>query len=322
MSTGIVFSPECLTYSHYPETADRVLETVEYFRTMGMDDLTSPREYDESWVRFVHTPEYIDYVKSTAAMQVTGLEYEHVRLSANSCLTAGELLAEGDIQNGFVLNRPPGHHAYTDEGGGFCYFNNAAVLTRYLQKQGFAKVMIVDWDAHHGNGTEAIFYDDPSVLYVSIHQHPLYPGTGMVTDTGSGPGVGYTINIPVPPGTGHDTYMSIFREIIVPIGKAYKPDALVISAGQDSHKDDPLAQLRLCRVSYQMMTEQLVHGVCSKAIAVLEGGYHPLNVAHANYAIVSALSGKKNYDIAEFNVEPEFARMAVRDAKEVLSAYW
>jgi acetoin utilization deacetylase AcuC-like enzyme len=322
MTTGIVYSPECLTYTAPPDTPDRVFRTVEYFRSHGVDEFITPREYDEKYIRAVHTAGYMDRVGTVCKVMATGLECAHIRLSVDSCLTAGELVSEGELDNAFVLCRPPGHHAYADAGGGFCYYNNAAVLARYLQKEGFHKVMIVDWDAHHGNGTEAVFYGDPSVLYASVHQSPLYPGTGEMTDTGSGPGEGYTVNVPVPSGTGHDTYMAIFREVLVPIGKSFHPDALIISAGQDSQKDDPVAQLRLCPVSYHLMTERLVQDVCPRTIAVLEGGYQPENNAPAHLAIVSALMGKTNYDTPEFNVEPDHARTAVRQVKEVQAEYW
>jgi len=182
--------------------------------------------------------------------------------------------------------------------------------------------MIVDWDAHHGNGTESIFYHDPSVLFTSIHQSPLYPWTGKVTDIGSGRGEGYTLNIPVPPGTGHETYMTIFKEIVVPVGKKFRPDALIISAGQDSHSGDPLTNLMLCSASYYLMTDWLIQSVCSKTVALLEGGYNSVNVAHANYAIASALIGKEYKETVELNKEPETARQAIVHAKEVVSVRW
>ena len=322
MATGIIYTPEFLTYKNNPENTGRVSATVNYFQTQGIHEFISPRKYDKSYVKSVHTPEYIEFLKSGGVIDGTNLGFSNVLTSAYGCLTAGELLVEDTIDNGFVLNRPPGHHAYGNKGGGFCYLNNAAILTRYFQAQDFEKVMIVDWDAHHGNGTEAIFYEDPSVLYTSIHQSPLYPWTGVVTDTGSGSGVGYTINIPVPPGTGHDTYNDIFDEILIPVGKKFRPDVLIISAGQDSHRDDPLSNLRLCSASYYLMTERLIQSVCSKTVAILEGGYNSENVAHANYAIVSALMGKENNDPIELNEEPENARQAVLRAKKVVSERW
>ena len=322
MATGIIYTPTFLTYKNYPENTDRVSTTVDYFQTQGIHEFISPRKYDESYVKSVHTPEYIEFLKSGGVIDGTKLGFSNVLTSAYGCLTAGELLIKGTIDNGFVLNRPPGHHAYGNKGGGFCYLNNAAILTRYFQAQGFEKVMIVDWDAHHGNGTEAIFYEDPSVLYTSIHQSPLYPWTGKVTDTGSGLGEGYTINIPVPPGTGHDTYIDIFDDILIPVGKKFRPDVQIISAGQDSHRDDPLSNLRLCSASYYLMTEQLIQSVCSKTLAILEGGYNSENVARANYAIISALKGKENRDIIELNEEPEAAQQAVLRAKEVVSEWW
>jgi len=322
MATGIIYTPEFLTYKNNPENTGRVSATVNYFQTQGIHEFISPRQYDEILVKSVHTPDYIEFLKSGGVTDGTKSGFASVLLSAYGCLTAGELLAEGTIGNGFVLNRPPGHHAYANKGGGFCYLNNAAVLARYLQKQGFEKVMIVDWDAHHGNGTEAIFYQDPTVLYSSIHQFPLYPWTGKVTDIGSGEGEGYTINIPVPPGTGHDTYIEIFDEVLIPVGKKFRPDALIISAGQDSHRDDPLSNLRLGSASYYLMTERLIQSVCSKTVAILEGGYNSKNVSRANFAIVSALMGKENKDAVELNKEPENAKKAVLSAKKVVFEQW
>lgn len=322
MTTGIIYTPEFLTYKNYPENTDRVSTTVDYFKKQGINNFLSPKKYDESNIQSVHTPEYIEFLKSVGVIEGINLEYSRVALSAYSCLTAGEMLAEGTIDNGFVLNRPPGHHAYANKGGGFCYLNNAAILARYLQENGFQKVMIVDWDAHHGNGTESIFYHDSSVLYTSIHQYPLYPWTGKLTDTGSGRGKGYTVNVPVPPGTGHNTYMEIFDEVIIPIGKKFRPNALIISAGQDSHRDDPLSNLKLCPASYYLMTERLIQSVCSTTVGILEGGYNSENVARANYAIVSALMGKENNNPIESNEEPENARQAIRRAKEIVAERW
>jgi acetoin utilization deacetylase AcuC-like enzyme len=322
MITGIIYTPEFLLYTNNPENKGRVSATVEYFKTKGIDEFISPLDYDERYVKSVHNPAYIETIKSYGVIEGNELKYPNVLLSTNGCLTAGEMLAEGIIDNGFVLNRPPGHHAYANKGGGFCYLNNAAILAKYIQDQGFEKVMIVDWDAHHGNGTESIFYHDPSVLYTSIHQTPLYPWTGKVTDTGSGQGEGYTVNVPVPPGTGHDTYMEIFDEVIIPVGKKFRPNALIISAGQDSHRDDPLTNLRLCPASYYLMTERLIQSVCSKTVGILEGGYNSENVARANYAIVSALMDKENNNPIESNDEPENARQAIRRAKEIVAERW
>jgi acetoin utilization deacetylase AcuC-like enzyme len=322
MATGIIYTPTFLTYKNYPENTDRVSTTVEFFKTKGINDFITPRKYDDTHVKSIHTSEYIEFLKSGGVIDGTKLEFSNVLTSAYGCLTAGQLLVEGTIDNGFVLNRPPGHHAFGNKGGGFCYLNNAAILARYFQEQGFEKVMIVDWDAHHGNGTEAIFYHDPSVLYTSIHQSPLYPWTGKVTDTGSGPGEGFTINIPVPQGTGHNTYIDIVDEVLIPVGKKFRPDVLIISAGQDSHRDDPLSNLRLCAASYYLMTERLIQSVCSKTVAILEGGYNSENVARANYAIVSALMGKKNKDAVGLNKEPKTAQRAVMRVKEVVSERW
>lgn len=241
METGIIYTTKFLSHPNYPECSDRVALSAAYLAEQGIERFIEPRSFPEAWIKKVHTAKYLSAINPSGVVELVDITYQDALVSAFGCLTAGEMLMNGEIENAFVLNRPPGHHTSANRGGGFCFLNNAAILTRYLQERGLEKVMIIDWDAHHGNGTESVFYDDPSVLYTSIHQTFLYPGTGKITDTGTGKGEGYTINIPVPAGTGHQSYMDIFREIIIPAGKAFRPDVLVISAGQDSHHQDPIA---------------------------------------------------------------------------------
>ena len=199
-------------------------------------------------------------------------------------------------------------------GGGFCYLNNAAILAKFLQEHGKRKIMIIDWDAHHGDGTESIFYEDSSVLYTSIHQSPLYPGTGKVTDTGAGDGEGFTINIPVPARTGHDTYRKIFEKIIIPAGRVFSPDAVIISAGQDSHLGDPLTDLNLRTGSYHVMTRMILEKISTQVISVLEGGYNIENLSAANYAIVCALRGEEKPLYIKKQKEPKSAGKALGKA--------
>jgi len=293
METGIIYTPLFQDHENYPECSDRVRVSAEYLMGKDIDTFTEPRIFDDFWIKQVHTPEYLNEIVTTGSIEYTDIKYENALQSAFGCLTAGEMLLNGEIENGFVLNRPPGHHTYANRGGGFCFLNNAAILSRYLQGHGMEKIMIIDWDAHHGNGTESIFYEDPSALFSSIHQSPLYPGTGKVGDIGKGPGEGYTINIPVPPETGHDSYMQIFSEIIIPAGKKFKPDAVVISAGQDSHRNDPITDLALCAASYHSMTRQILEEISPNVIGVLEGGYNLDTLPVSIYAIVMALMGKE-----------------------------
>lgn len=318
MDTGIIYTMDFQNHQNYPEQPDRAIKTAEYLRNQGIPEFIVPKIFDERYIRSVHSEPYLESVKEIPGIDEVDNIFSNSLLSAYGCLTAGDLLVNGAIDNAFVLNRPPGHHTYADSGGGFCYLNNAAILTRYLQDHGKRKVMIIDWDAHHGNGTESIFYEDPSVLYTSIHQSPLYPGTGKVTDTGMGDGEGFTINIPVPAGTGHDTYRGIFERIIIPAGKEFKPDAVVISAGQDSHAGDPLTDLELCSGSYHMMTRMILEEISSQAIAVLEGGYNLDNLVKANYAIVCALRGEESPFQVQRRKEPKLAAKALGEAITVV----
>jgi acetoin utilization deacetylase AcuC-like enzyme len=185
----------------------------------------------------------------------------------------------GEAQNGFSLSRPPGHHAERDLALGFCLFNNVAVLARYLQKQnGLDKILILDWDVHHGNGTQHTFEQDPSILYVSTHQYPFYPGTGAASETGSGRGEGATLNCPMPAGADDALYESAFREKILPQIEAFVPDALIISAGFDAHADDPLAPINLSTEFFGWMSERMMEVADRYAggrlISMLEGGYN------------------------------------------------
>lgn len=318
MVTGIIYTPEYQNHQNFPEQPDRVLKTIEYFQHYGLKDFILPASYDERYILSVHTGEYFEKVKEIEGVDETDDVYANSLLSAYGSLTAGELLISGAIDNAFVLNRPPGHHTHAHRGGGFCYLNNAAILAKFLQEHGKRKIMIIDWDAHHGDGTESIFYEDSSVLYTSIHQSPLYPGTGKVTDTGAGDGEGFTINIPVPAGSGHDTYRSIFEKIIIPAGRVFSPDAVIISAGQDCHLGDPLTGLNLRTGSFHVMTRMILKEISTQVISVLEGGYNIENLSAANYAIICALRREENPFYVKKQKEPESAAEALE--KALLSA--
>lgn len=189
-----------------------------------------------------------------------------------------DALAAGEYRNGFTLVRPPGHHALRDRGMGFCLFNTAAIGARYLQKaHGAKRVAVVDWDVHHGNGSQDAFYDDPSVLFLSTHQYPYYPGTGAVDEVGSGAGEGYTVNVPLPAGCGDDEYLAVFREVVAPVIERYAPDWLLVSAGFDSHRADPLGAMNVTERGFGVMADALLElarkHAGGRAAFLLEGGY-------------------------------------------------
>jgi acetoin utilization deacetylase AcuC-like enzyme len=200
-------------------------------------------------------------------------------LAAGGALAAVDAIMNGDIDQAFCAVRPPGHHAEADRAMGFCFFNSVAIATRYIQQHhGLQRVLIVDWDVHHGNGTQHAFYDDASVLFFSTHQFPYYPGTGGAMETGEGRGKGLTINVPLSGGQGDDEYREVFQKVLVPAADTFQPEFVVISAGFDAHRDDPLASMDLTEEGYGELTS-LVATIAKnfssgRILACLEGGYH------------------------------------------------
>ncbi len=215
----------------------------------------------------------------TPDVVISAQSYDVALLAAGAPLVLADALVQGQINNGFAVLRPPGHHAEREAAMGFCLFNNVAILARYLQgRHGLDKIAIVDWDVHHGNGTQHSFEEDPSVLYISTHQYPYYPGTGAAYETGSGRGRGTTLNCPMAAGATDSAYERAFCEEIIPKLDAFKPECVIISAGFDAHRDDPLADLQLSTRCFQWMTERLMEVAAQYAggrlLSVLEGGYN------------------------------------------------
>jgi acetoin utilization deacetylase AcuC-like enzyme len=205
--------------------------------------------------------------------------YDVALLAAGSALQLADHVINKKVDNGFALLRPPGHHAEMSMAMGFCLFNNIAVLARYLQNtHGVKKIAIIDWDVHHGNGTQHLFEEDPSVLYISIHQYPFYPGTGNYTETGTGKGVGATLNCPMPMGSSDRDYENVFIEKILPKLDEFNPEFILISAGFDAHKSDPLANINLSSDAFAWMTKRVMEKAnqyCdNRIISLLEGGYN------------------------------------------------
>lgn len=269
--------------SWHPERPDRLIAARAGLELAPVEIVgAEARPISPILLETLHTAEYVDAIEGFCASGGGDLDpdtyavaasWEAAIRSAGAGPIAVDLLNDGAADVGFCLVRPPGHHALANRAMGFCIFNNAALTARYLADRG-AKVMILDWDVHHGNGTQDLFIAERNILYISLHQFPFYPGGGWLDEYGYGPGAGMTVNVPVPAGTKGDVYREAFRRVVLPIGRQFEPDWLLISSGYDGHRDDPLAEIELIESDYAYMANALVGLVPSgRTIVFLEGGY-------------------------------------------------
>jgi acetoin utilization deacetylase AcuC-like enzyme len=292
--TGLAADALCLKhdtgYGH-PECAERYEAVMTGLEEAGLTSSLKrliPRDATRGELRRVHASHYIDMaehqIKEGATELATGDtsvcedSWDVALRTAGLAVTAVDAVMTGQVTNAFCATRPPGHHATAERGMGFCIFNNAAVAARHAQKaHGAERVLIVDWDVHHGNGTQDIFYGDGSVLFFSTHQWPLYPGTGRKAETGMGAGAGLTINCPLPAGAGRALVLGAMREELVPAADRFRPDFVVISAGFDSRAGDPLGGFLLKDEDFAEMTRLMMEiadrHAKGRVISVLEGGY-------------------------------------------------
>jgi len=262
-----------------------------------------PRPAEPDELLAVHDRAHLELVRRAAAAGsgqldpdtfVSPASYDVALLAAGGSVDLALRVASGDARAGFAAVRPPGHHAERDRAMGFCLFNNAAIAARAVQREaGVERVLILDWDVHHGNGTQHTFEADPSVLYVSTHQYPFYPGTGAVGEIGFGRGEGATLNIPMPAGCGDAEYIGVFQRIIAPAARAFRPDYWIISCGFDAHEDDPLAAMRVTQSGYAALTaivrslaDELSGG---RMLFVLEGGYSLRGLREGVEALIAGL---------------------------------
>jgi acetoin utilization deacetylase AcuC-like enzyme len=289
----------------HPERPGRVEAVLEGIGRAGLNDAVvplAPRRATVHELEKVHTAEYLRALEDFCRSGGGSLDFDTIAsagswdtalLAAGGALAAVEALGDAGGGVGFVAHRPPGHHATADQAMGFCLINNVAVAAAALVDLG-ERVLVLDWDVHHGNGTQAIFWDEPRVLYVSTHQWPLYPGTGDVNATG-GPGApGLTLNIPVPPGTTGDVLLYAFDEVVAPAAAAFGPSWVLISSGFDAHRDDPLANLALSAGDFADLATRakaLVAGP-GRVVVILEGGYDLGAITASAGAVAAALLGE------------------------------
>lgn len=293
----------------HPERRQRIESVVAHLRQTDLWDRMDHRRPEEAPMEAMaaaHDGAYLESVERTIASGGTLLDdgdtrvgpasWRVARLAAGAAMLAVDLACGPGRPHVFSAMRPPGHHAERSRAMGFCLVNNVAVAARHAQRRyGLGRVAIVDWDVHHGNGTEEIFWRDGSVLYVSLHQWPLWPGTGAASDTGDGDGRGTTLNCPLPPGSGEPEYERVLHERIVPALTTFAPEMLLISAGFDAHRDDPLANMNLTAGSFDRFTRILGDATApalqAGVVSLLEGGYHLEALAKSVERHLHALAG-------------------------------
>ena len=262
-----------------------------------------PRPAADEEILLAHGPAHLAQVRAAAASAPSHLDpdtylsresFDVARLAAGAAIDLARAVAAGELRAGFAAVRPPGHHAEPDRAMGFCLFNNVAIAARALQQQEqLDRILVVDWDVHHGNGTQALFEQDPSVLFFSTHQFPYYPGTGAAGECGRGRGEGQIVNVPLPAGCGDPEYIGVFQRLLVPVALRYRPQIILVSAGFDAHRDDPLASMELTEAGFHglaTIARSLADELCGGRIAcVLEGGYAPEGLREGTRALLSAL---------------------------------
>jgi acetoin utilization deacetylase AcuC-like enzyme len=296
----------------HPESPDSKRRFLALLEVSGLaDHLTRipPRLATVAELQYFHTPEYIDRVAAVSASGGGAVgdsatigpgSFDIARLSAGGCIAAVDAVIGGRVRNTYALVRPPGHHAESNQGRGYCVFGNAVIAIRHAQRAlGVGRVAVVDWDVHHGNGTETAFYDDPSVLTISVHQDRHYPiDRGHLSDTGTGAGAHTNLNIPLPAGSGHDAYLAAFDRVILPALRRYRPELIVITSGLDASAMDPLGRMMCTSETYREMTRRLltVADECcdGRLVATHEGGYSNAYVPFCGLAVIETLSGRRS----------------------------
>jgi len=308
MTTGYVFHPLYLEHNipGHPERKERLQRVMGSLESSGTLARLISIEATPLALELLSTMHDLNYIKRVERVAESGggmldpdtylnaYSYEAALMAAGGLINALEAVLSRWVDNAFALVRPPGHHALRDQGMGFCLFNNVALAAQYaIEKCGLTRILIVDFDVHHGNGTQDAFYERDDVLYFSTHQYPHYPGTGHWKEKGKGRGEGYTVNVPLPYGVGDEGYAQAFEEILQPLARRYKPDLILVSAGYDAHWADPLAGMRLSTAGfYRLITillslaEELCQG---RLVLTLEGGYDLDALSHSVLATFAAL---------------------------------
>ncbi len=322
---------------YHPENPARLaaLEDVLAGPARGLYLEVEPVAAREEDILRVHTPGHFQRVAATAGRdhamldpdtQTSPRSFEAAMMAAGGLIELVKKALAGEIEAGLALVRPPGHHAEADRSMGFCLFNNVAVAAaRALEEEGLERVLIVDWDLHHGNGTQHSFEEDPRVLYFSTHQYPFYPGTGAAREVGRGRGRGMTVNVPLSMGHGDEEFVQIFERVLRPLARAYEPRLILVSAGFDTHFNDPLGSQKVTPKGYAAMTRSLQELAAGSIplVFTLEGGYNIQGQADSILAVMEQLAGKQVLGPGELRDDPDQGDIpAVVEVKEAQAGLW
>jgi acetoin utilization deacetylase AcuC-like enzyme len=333
--TAVYYDPLFLqhdTGAGHPERADRLRAIVDGFHADPIPgvDLRTPRPATDEEILAVHGAGYLEALRSYSGRRArldadtvsSPASFEAARLAAGASVQAVEAVWSGDVENAFVWARPPGHHAEQAQAMGFCLFNNVAIAAEAARRLGAERVLILDWDVHHGNGTQHTFEQRRDVLYASSHQYPFYPGTGAPSEIGRGEGKGFTVNCALSAGQDDADFGAVFHEIFLPVAQAYRPDFVLISAGFDAHARDPLGQMRVTERGFAAMCSGLrdiADAACGgKLVLLLEGGYDLRALRDSTRACLEVMTGGKD----EFPSGSQHARAAVAATRSALSQHW
>jgi acetoin utilization deacetylase AcuC-like enzyme len=325
-----------LTPPGHPERVERfeVMQAVTAeFRKKGLP-VEEPRMATDAEIGRIHATEYIAMIKETAGRAValdpdtftSPHTWDATKTAAGAAVSAVDhVLDKGPGARAFALVRPPGHHAEHAKAMGFCFFNSIAIGAAHARARGLSRVAIVDYDVHHGNGTQWSFYDDPTVLFVSSHQYPYYPGTGAAGDIGKGAGAGFTVNLPLSAGATDADYDSAYARIAIPVLQQFRPELILISAGFDAHMDDPLAGMRVTSDYFGRLTRAIADVADAtsqgRVVAITEGGYDLAGLASSLRASISALAGEKTSGSKPEGPTPR-AEATIKAVTPYLAKYW
>ncbi|MGH7817804.1 MAG: histone deacetylase family protein [Candidatus Binatia bacterium] len=331
--TAVVVDKEYLKHQpgeSHPERPERVKVLLDLAAELdrAQFQLLAPKPAKRADIEAIHSKEYVGLIEATSAHNSYALDGDTITcrdsfgvsvLAVGGLLNLIDAIAAKEVQNGFALVRPPGHHALRNRAMGFCLFNTMAIAAEYVKRaHGAKRVMIMDWDVHHGNGTQDAFYDDPSVLFISTHQFPYYPGCGALNEVGAGAGAGFTINIPLPAGCADAEYRQVFQDIIIPVAERFEPDWILVSAGFDPHRRDPLGGMGVTEEGFAAMAQRLLAVAekfsSTRAVFLLEGGYDLVGLKNSVAAVLDAMQRpdrqlSTTLNLSESRIEPLIRRI-------------